>query len=100
MFAVNDALDVIFLGCFLFGLLFTAATLILGAADLGHDAGDAGGHGHDLLGLLNVSSILAFVGWFGGVGYLLHNGFGLAAFVSVILAVVGGLAGGWIVWQL
>lgn len=104
MFAVNDAFDAIFLGCFLFGLLFTAATLVLGAADfggdLGHDAGDAGGHGHDLLGLLNVSSILAFVGWFGGVGYLVHNGFGLAAFVSVILAVAGGLAGGWIVWQL
>ena len=97
MFAVNDALDAIFLGCFFFGLLLTIGTLVLGVADAGGHGGDAGGHGHDGLGLLNVSSILAFVGWFGGVGYLTRNGFGVAAFLSVILAVAGGLAGGWIV---
>jgi hypothetical protein len=105
MFAVNDALDAIFLGCFFFGLLFTLGTLVLGVADIGHDAGghdagaDAGGHhGHDGLGLLNVSTILAFVGWFGGVGYLVRNGLGAIAFVSLLLAVAGGLAGGAIVW--
>jgi hypothetical protein len=104
MLAVNDALDAIFLGCFLFGLLFVVGTLILGAVDIGgdfgHHGGDAGGHHHDGPGLLNLSSILAFVGWFGGVGYLMHNGFGLAGFFSIILAIAGGLAGGWVVWQL
>ena len=105
MFPVNDALDAIYLGCFFFGLIFTLGSLVLGVADVGGDAGghggDAGGHGHghDGLGLFNLSSLLAFVGWFGGVGYLTRNGFGAAAFVSILLAVAGGLAGGWIVWS-
>jgi membrane protein implicated in regulation of membrane protease activity len=97
MFAVNDALDVIFLGCFFFGLLFTAGALVLGVADIGGDAeADADGE----LGPLNVSTVLAFVAWFGGVGYLARNGLGAFAVISLVLAIAGGAAGAYLVWWL
>ncbi len=87
MLAVNDALDAIYLGAFLFGILFVVATLVVGSVDIGghHDGG---------FGPFNLSSILGFVAWFGGVGYLVKNGLDGAAFLSVIAAVGGGLAGG------
>jgi hypothetical protein len=106
MFDVDDALDAIFLGAFLFGLLFTALSLLLGAVDLGghhggdvgHD-GDAGHHGgSDGSSHVNLSTTLAFIAWFGGVGYLAHNGAGWTALVSVLLAVLGGLAGAYLIY--
>jgi hypothetical protein len=102
MFAVDDALDAIFLGAFLFGLLFTALSLILGAAHIGADhGGDIGhdGNGHDA-SHVNLSTILAFIAWFGGIGYLAHNGAGWTAFASVLVAIAGGLAGGYLIYQL
>ena len=94
MFPLNDALDVVLLGTFLFGLLFTIGTLLLGAADVGHhiDADHGGDTGHELLGMLNVTSILAFVTWFGGVGYMVRNGIGTGWVIALVLAVVGGVA--------
>jgi membrane protein implicated in regulation of membrane protease activity len=103
MFPINDALDAVLLGLFLFGLLFTIGSLLLGMAsvDAGHDAdvghgGDAGvDHGlvGHFSGLFNVSSILAFLTWFGGVGYVARNGLGLWAWLSIIIGLAGGLAG-------
>lgn len=110
MFPVNDALDAILLGAFFFGLLFTLGSLLLGIAgvDFGHDTevghgGDFGaGHGGDLGadhggwhfgGLFNVSSLLAFVTWFGGVGYLARNGLGVWAPLAIVIGLLGGLAG-------
>jgi hypothetical protein len=100
MFPINDALDAILVGTFLFGLLFTLGSLLLGLADvqLGHDADvghgghDSGGNGH-FHGLFNVSSLLAFITWFGGVGYIARNGLGLWAWLAVLLGLLGGLAG-------
>ncbi|MGB3307613.1 MAG: NfeD family protein [Thermomicrobiales bacterium] len=99
MFPINDLLDAILLGCFLFGLIFTVLTLLLGFADVGlhGDHGDAGESGHDFFGhdivngLLNVSSILAFVTWFGGIGYLVRVGAGVFAPIAVVIGVAGGL---------
>jgi membrane protein implicated in regulation of membrane protease activity len=88
MFTVNDALDGIYLGCFFFGLLFTVGLLAFGAADIGADA-DADGE----VGFVNVTTILTFLAWFGGVGYLVRHATGLAAVVSILLAIVAGLAG-------
>lgn len=99
MFPINDALDAVLLGTFLFGLLFTVGSLLLGVADLGVDS-DSGHHNfgdHGFASLLNVSSGLAFLTWFGGVGYLARNGLGWPAFVSIALAVGGGLLAGWVV---
>lgn len=103
MFPINDALDAILLGMFLFGLLFTLGSLLLGVAsvDAGHDAdvGHGSGHGADhgafghFSGLFNVSSILAFITWFGGVGYVARNGLGLWAWAAILLGLAGGLVG-------
>lgn len=87
MLAVNDALDAIYLGAFLFGILFVLATLVIGSVDIG-------GHHDGDFGPFNLSTILGFVAWFGGVGYLVKNGIGAAAAVSIVAAVLGGLVGG------
>lgn len=98
MFEVNSTLDAIFLGAFLFGLLFTVISLALGAFDIGADHGDSGhDNGHDYL---NFSVILAFVAWFGGVGYLASIGAGWTAAVSIGVAIAGGLIGAYIVYQI
>jgi hypothetical protein len=100
MFPINDALDAILIGTFLFGLLFTLGSLLLGLADVGHGhdvetwhGGSGHGGGGHFDGLFNVSSILAFITWFGGVGYLARNGLGLWGWLSVLLGLLGGLAG-------
>jgi len=97
MFPLNDALDAVLLGGFLFGLVFTVGVLLLGVADIGADHGvdhgaSIGDHGF-FHGLFNVSSILAFITWFGGVGYLARNAAGLWAPLAVLLGLGGGLLG-------
>lgn len=100
MFPINDALDAILMGMFLFGVLFTVGSLLLGAADIdfGHetDVGHGADHGADghFSGLFNVSSILAFITWFGGIGYIARNGLGLWSWLSILIGILGGLAGG------
>ncbi|HVL25884.1 MAG TPA: hypothetical protein VM450_17465 [Thermomicrobiales bacterium] len=98
MFPLNDALDAILLGGFLFGLIFTVGVLLLGVADLGADHGAGHGHGADggdhgfFHGMFNVSSILAFITWFGGFGYVARNGLGLWAPLAILIALLGGFA--------
>ncbi|MGN6485186.1 MAG: hypothetical protein ACTHMX_12380 [Thermomicrobiales bacterium] len=103
MFPLNDALDAILLGMFLFGLIFTVVSLILGFVDVGGH-GDGAGHGDHGLdihgdsglgelvgGALSVSGILAFLTWFGGIGYLVRNGIGWIAPVAIVIGAVGGV---------
>lgn len=105
MFPINDWLDAVLVGGFLFGILFTLGTLLLGFADLGGDA-DSGhdfdhgmDHGADANGpnfhLFNVSSILAFITWFSGVAYIVRNGFGWFAGIAIVIGLVFGVAGAW-----
>lgn len=121
----SDWLANLFMGVFLFGLLFTAASLVLGfvgGADLGagggHDVNfDVGGHhvdvnvspadvhtgadaGHDGPSFLNMPTIMAAFTWFGGVGYLLRHSLGLNGYVAAALAVGSGLVGGGIMFVL
>jgi membrane protein implicated in regulation of membrane protease activity len=42
---------------------------------------------------INVSTILAFIGWFGGVALLAHQGAGWPALISLIVGIGGGLIG-------
>ena len=106
MLPINSALDAILLGCFFFGLLFAVVTLLLGSIDIGgHDAGghDAGGHdagGHDAsgpfglhTGPISISSVLAFIGWFGGVGYLVHVELGWWAPLAILIGLAAGVVG-------
>jgi membrane protein implicated in regulation of membrane protease activity len=98
MFPINDLLDAILLGGFLFGVLFTIGTLLLGVADVGlHSGADHGGDvggdfgGELVSGLFNLTAILAFITWFGGIGYLFRNAVGWNAFLSIVLGLGGGL---------
>jgi hypothetical protein len=102
MFDNLDTLDAIFLGAFLFGLLFSVIALALGAVDFGADHGAHVGHDGDsgIHDYLNVSIILAFIAWFGGIGYLASNGAGWTAAVSIIVANAGGLVGAYLIYQL
>ncbi len=70
-------------------------SLAVGAFDIGGDHGahpSDQGHetGHDFL---NISVMLAFIAWFGGVGYLASTGAGWTAAASIVVAVIGGLIG-------
>lgn len=101
MFPINDFFDAILVGGFLFGILFTIGSLVLGFADLGGDA-DTGhdfdhgidAHGH-VFHLFNVSSILAFITWFSGATYLVRNGLGWFIGLAVLIGLVVGVAGAW-----
>ncbi|MGH2559557.1 MAG: hypothetical protein ACRDJH_10865 [Thermomicrobiales bacterium] len=106
MFVVNDMLDALLLGAFFFGLVFSAISLFLGVSDLGvdldhsgHDASAPGHHAHDGLAPINVSTILAFLTWFGGIAYLARNGFEWLTGFSLIFGAMAGVAGGWVVLQ-
>lgn len=111
MLPVNDILDAVFLGCFLFGLLLSIVTLVLGVVDLGighvgHGGGHAGGHGGDTghngddVGFFNLPTLLAFIAWFGGIGYLARHGLGWFSLLSVIVGIGGGLVGGFLIYLL
>ena len=109
----------IFLFTFLFGLIFTVVSLAMGAThmggldfghdaslDIGHDAGaDAAGHAHshsdggvDGPSLFNIPTIMAFLTWFGGAGYIFTRTIGLNPFLTVPLALLSGLFGGGIMF--
>ena len=72
------------------------------AASLAHGA-VAAGHGGAVNGAVHVSpfdfsTIMAFLAWFGGTGYLLTRYSGLWAMLALGLAILGGLAGAAIVF--
>lgn len=140
----SDWLANLFLSFFLFGLIFTIASVALGfvgGGDAGHaghpghagghaghagHAGDTGhgihinlpgqhdidihvgGHNHDVdhagghegPGILNMPTIMAFITWFGGVGYLLRESLAFNGYVAGVLALVSGLLGGAIMFVL
>jgi hypothetical protein len=138
-----DWLANLFLFIFLFGLIFTVASLILGFVGLGGahggHAGGAGGHGvhmgdvgghdihvnlpgpHDIHidvgghsvqhagqhsigsdgpGLLNMPTMMAFITWFGGVGYILRESLGLSGYIVTPLALMSGATGAFIMFTL
>jgi membrane protein implicated in regulation of membrane protease activity len=121
-------MESIFLGCFLFGLLFTIVSAALGAAGHalpnlhgadaghgghgighGHDGGGHGGHGHDgghggqsesvqhSLPIMNLSSLMAFLMWFGAAGYVLDRFAGLPLALALVGGAAAGLSGAFIV---
>ncbi len=103
MFPINDLLDAVLLGSFFFGLIFVVLSVLLGSIGIGgdghgHGAGDGAGTDHPgsqhgVLGFLNVNSLLAFVAFFGGVGYLVRNSLGWLTPIALMVGLVAGLAG-------
>lgn len=107
MFIVNDLLDAILLGCFFFGLIFSGLSLFLGIADLGlghFGDGDPQGNGHAThdagLSPISVGTILGFLTWFGGVAYLVRNGFSGFVGISLLAGALAGLAGAYVIFWL
>src|SRR4051812_47436915 len=123
-----DGLANFFLFMFFFGLIFTLASLLLGVvhagdADVhlphahtphvaGHSHHGGGGvhthaghpevhHGADEgPGILNMPTIMAFITWFGGVGFLLRQNLAFAGIIAIPLALVSGVIGGAIMFVL
>jgi membrane protein implicated in regulation of membrane protease activity len=98
-------MESVFLGCFLFGAVFTLVSAVLGIGEHGLDVGHAhiGAHGlaHSHAGhpgpdhpwlILNVSTLVAFLTWFGAVGYLLLHAAGWSLLLALPLSLVGGTA--------
>jgi membrane protein implicated in regulation of membrane protease activity len=100
----------LFIGCFAFGLLFSILTFLLGAFGgtgshgLAHGwwSGLAGSHGSahvhpqstNSVSPFSLSTLSAFLTWFGGAGYLLTRYSPLAALGVTVAAFVCGLLGG------
>lgn len=85
MFPVNDAFDAILLGSFFFGLVLSVLLIVVG--DLGVDA-----DGDGFLPF-NLGVVLAFVAWFGGVGYLARNAAEWPLALALAVGIGGGLVG-------
>jgi membrane protein implicated in regulation of membrane protease activity len=104
-------METFFLACFVFGLLFTLLSLVLGSVHVGGHIGHAVGHhlGHDVSGhtsnaetgsndlpLLNASSLVGGLTWFGATGYLLTR----LGDWALPVAILGALAVGALGWYL
>jgi len=97
-----DTLGTVYLICFLFGTVFTALSLLTGAAHLPLPGGHGlhVGHafhphtpGHEANPVFNLGSLLAFLVWFGGIGFLLHELSPLSIVLVLLLSLVAGFAG-------
>jgi hypothetical protein len=117
-----DLLSAVFLGCFVFGFVAALASFLLGGVHGAHFGGHhldlGGGHGHldvahtphlgsnggghagggghegaESMSPLNPTTLLTFVTWFGGVGFILRNYYGIVAVTSLVVAALVGLVG-------
>jgi hypothetical protein len=106
-----------YLFCFLVGFSLSVLSFLAGAVHihlpvkwhlpfhLGHHWG--GSHdglrgslkGGAHISWFNASTIMAFLAWFGGTGYLLTRHSHLWAVVSLAFAIVAGLFAGWVVFR-
>lgn len=68
-----------------------------GGAHIGH--GGAAGKGGVHLSWLNASTIMAFLAWFGGAGYILTRNSKIVGISVLLIALMAGLTGGWIVFR-
>jgi membrane-bound ClpP family serine protease len=100
----------VFLGCFVIGFVFSALAFAFGAAGLNihahapflHPAhtphAHGGGGGKDGLGPVNFGTLMAFLAWFGGTGYLLTSEFRWLALPALVLSLLAGTLGAAIVF--
>ena len=100
-----------FLICFGIGLLSTLVSFVAGALHLhlptkfhmGH--GGHVGHGAGMkmnvshVSAFNLPTVMAFLAWFGGMGYMMSHNFGAGLALSLLIAVLGGTFGGTLVYK-
>ncbi len=97
----------VYLFCFLVGAALSVLSFLAGAIHLhlpfkmhvhfhvhSHGASHGGG-AH--ISWFNASTVLAFLAWFGGVGYLLTKYSHVQTFFVVGIATFAGMAAGWVV---
>jgi membrane protein implicated in regulation of membrane protease activity len=97
-------METFFLACFAIGLLFTVASFVLGGlhapAHVGHDLGHGGHVGHGGTGstpLLNGSSLVGGLTWFGAAGYILVRLGWFSLPVALIAAIAVGALGWYVI---
>ena len=98
-----------FIICFATGLVLSLLSLMSGFGHLhlgqfhvghhhfGHAAHGHGAHGNGISSV-NMFTVLAFVTWFGGAGYLLMRTTFFGEQLVVLLASISGLAGAGLLW--
>jgi hypothetical protein len=104
-----------YLFCFLIGFSLSAISFLAGAVHLhlpfkmhvpfhlahhggaGHGGSSAKGSAH--LSYFNAATVLAFLAWFGGTGYLLTKHSILVGAACLSVAVAAGLLAGWLVYR-
>ena len=100
-----------YLFCFLVGFSLSVLSFLAGAVHIhlplkwhlpfhwGHHGGGlhhgVGGH----ISWFNASTMMAFLAWFGGTGYLLIRYSHLVAFVSLAIALAAGSFAGWVIFK-
>ncbi len=78
-----------------------------GVAHVGHVGHGGGGAAHSggggksgaHLSWFNASSVLAFLAWFGGLGYILSTHSHMVGLLILLFATIAGLCAGWIVYR-
>lgn len=101
---MHDPVSLFFLACFLVGAALSFISLFAGFAHLpvhgghllhvGHAGRVASTHnGSESASPFNAGTVLAFVAWFGGVGYLLRTLSLLPFLFVLLLSLLAGLAG-------
>jgi membrane protein implicated in regulation of membrane protease activity len=106
-----------YLTCFLVGFSLSVLSFLAGAVHIHlpfrmhmpfhgagvHAHGSIAKHGssHDGVHMswFNASTAMAFLAWFGGIGYILSVRSHLASVVALAFAVLGGLGAAWIVFR-
>jgi membrane protein implicated in regulation of membrane protease activity len=109
-----------YLLCFLVGFSLSVLSFLAGAVHIhlpfkmhlpfhgGHHAGGAhhtgsgarGGASHSSeISWFNASTIMAFLAWFGGAGYILTKHAYLAGIAALLVAIAAGLMGAWTVYR-
>ena len=93
-------LDSFFLGCFVFGFVFSLFGFLAGSAHLHfHHVGHFHGHGgHGIGSRFNFGTIAAFLTWFGGAGYILMSWGRVGIALLFVIAIVVGLIGAAIIF--
>ena len=103
----------IFLGCFVVGFLLSALSFALSAVALHFHvhvpfvhhlhlphahAGHIGHAAHAGVSPINFATMMAFLAWFGGTGYLLTSRFRWLALPALTMATLGGGIGAFVVF--
>ncbi len=100
--------EVFYLVCFFLGFALSLVSFVAGGLHLhlptkfhfhiGHGHFGSGGHAATGVSIFNTFSLMVFLAWFGGVGYLLTRHQSIGAWFAFGLAVMTGMMGAMIVF--